>query len=160
MKNNIKLMLMVIFLGILFTPKSQVFAESLNEKERELLNAEGEKLTEVTDKNSEDILKVANDILISLNIKNNGSEKVYLVDGTNSENKTSRYYKVLYNKDSYLSFTKNGDLIDSGTFLYSLPRADKKIRSRSISGNTSSIDLMSMYLNNKNYIQTEKKELL
>lgn len=64
---------------------------------------------------------------------------------------------MIYNGNSYISFTENGDLVEADTFLYKVPKSNSAIRNRSI-GYESSIEMFKDVMKDKGYILTDIDE--
>ncbi|MDY2794853.1 MAG: cell wall-binding repeat-containing protein [Peptostreptococcus porci] len=155
MKKIFKVVLFIFVVGSIILFNSKSYASTLNEKEKTFFN-DSEIAMELEGANKSDILKKANSLLLLLNIKNtNYEEKVYKITDKNNHSGVSEYYKVLYNGDSYISFSKDGELIEADTFFYKVPKSD--IRNSSLYSQ-SSIDILSHKIKNKGYVLKEKDD--
>ena len=158
MKKYLKMLSLVVICAFVFILGNKSLAQELNDKESSFLK-EGEQVQEINNENEKtDIVKKANSLLLFLNIKNDGkSEKVFKVINTNSISGYKDYYKMIYNGNSYISFTENGDLVEADTFFYKVPKSDFTIRNRTV-GNESSIDMFKAVMKDKGYVLTDLDE--
>ncbi|MDY4128463.1 hypothetical protein [Peptostreptococcus porci] len=155
MKKIFKVVLFIFVVGSIILFNSKSYASTLNEKEKTFFN-ENEIVEELEGTNKVDILKKAKSLLLLLNIKNTGNEeKVYKITDKENLSGEREYYKVLYNGDSYISFSKDGELIEADTFFYKVPKSDVRFRSLDSQSN---IDILSENIKNKGYILKEKDD--
>lgn len=146
-KISLLCMVLLFVLGIIgATP-----VNALSNRQGALLEMNGEKALEIKGMARNEIIKKANHAILLLNIKNIGSpEYVYEVDGEKSSNHIKRYYKVLFNGDSYISFLEDGTIISSGGLDAKEPTADKNLREE-IFGENYPVEIIDRQLKKEGY---------
>ncbi|WP_431689845.1 hypothetical protein [Peptostreptococcus anaerobius] len=152
MKKNLILCVTVLLFSFLLLGKAYG-VERLSDDERAQFSL-SEDFKNIDGVLRDEILDKANATLNSMGIKVNGDEeKVFMVE--NNDGSPEKYFKVIYNGNSFISLTENGELLGCDTLDYSAPKQGIQVRTRSVISPV--LDRMDEMITSKGYINTIKK---